>query len=258
MAGILFIAVPLLTLVDVPITRFVLGHPLPHSVDETLDALAIYGQGTGTLAAIVAVAVLSRRRRWRVPRLATMAAGGGAVATVMKMFVLRPRPNELRIQSPNHDYAWAWSFDWTLEHIAAFDASTRAFPSATVATAAALTVGFWVVVPKVRWAALALCVATIAQRLGHGAHFTSDVVGSAAIGLGWSFVCLSPKLMGGLFDKFEDGSRRKPAADLDEVVVAEDDERRRITAAVPASRMSNSVSDEKANSESPEPFKRAA
>ena len=210
LAGIVLIAVPLLTLVDVPIARFFYRQPVPRDLSRVLDALAVYGQGTGTVAAIVAVAVLSRRRRWRVPRLATMAAGGGAVATLVKMFVLRPRPNELRIESSNSDYAWAWSFDWTLEQIAAFDAATRAFPSATVATAAALTVGFWVVVPKVRWFATALCLATIVQRLDHGAHFTSDLFGSAAIGLGWSFVCLHPKLMGGIFDRFEDVSRRGP------------------------------------------------
>jgi membrane-associated phospholipid phosphatase len=129
--------------------------------------------------------------------------GGGAVATLAKMFVLRPRPNSLNLDVVTYDYAWIWSFDWTLSHVATYDASTRAFPSAYLATATALTVGLWVVLPRGRWLFAALCAGTMFQRLYCGAHFTSDLFGSTAVGLGWAYVCYHPSLMGNLFDKME-------------------------------------------------------
>ncbi len=48
-----------------------------------------------------------------------------------------------------------------------------------------------------------LCGLTVLQRLHSQSHFLSDVIGGAAAGLLWSYVCLSPKLIGSLFDKME-------------------------------------------------------
>ena len=50
---------------------------------------------------------------------------------------------------------------------------------------------------------IAFCAGTMFQRLYCGAHFLSDLFGSAAVGLGWSYVCYHPRLMGTLFDKME-------------------------------------------------------
>lgn len=212
MAGITLSLVPVATLVDVPIARWFRADPLPPIVRSGLEATANYGDALGVLMVIAAVAIFSRRRRWSVPRLATLAGGGGAVATLAKMFVLRPRPNALPIESSTYDYAWIWSFDWTLSKVVNFDPSTRAFPSASVATAAALTVGLWVITPRFRYVGLGLCVATMLQRLACGAHFISDLFGSTVIGLTWAFTCFHPRLMGTIFDRMEYDARRKPAS----------------------------------------------
>ncbi len=168
-----------------------------------LDFSVVYAHGSGIFLILVGVILLAPACRWHVPRLATLAMGGGAVATLAKMFVLRPRPNTLNLDASTYDYAWIWSFDWTLSQVATFDASTRAFPSAYLATATALTVGLWVVLPRGRWIFVALCAGTMFQRLYCGAHFLSDLFGSAAVGLGWAYVCYHPRLMGTLFDKME-------------------------------------------------------
>jgi membrane-associated phospholipid phosphatase len=209
MASLLWVAcitlllVPMATLLDMPIARWFSRGPLPEVVGDALDFLLIYAHGTGITMILVGVLLLAPKCRWHVPRLAALALGGSAVSTLAKMFVLRPRPNSLNLDAAGNDYAWIWSFDWTLTHVANFDASTRAFPSAYLATATALTVGLWVVLPRGRWLYAILCAGTLLQRLYCGAHFLSDLFGSAAIGLWWSFVCYHPSLMGMLFDKLE-------------------------------------------------------
>lgn len=203
MAGITFLLVPMATLIDVPIARWFSHDPLPREVGDALDFSLVYAHGSGIFLILVGVIMLAPKCRWCVPRLATLAMGGGAVATLAKMFVLRPRPNTLNLDAATYDYAWIWSFDWTLSQIANFDASTRAYPSAYLATATALTVGLWVVIPRGRWLFVALCAGTMLQRLYCGAHFLSDLFGSAAVGLAWSYVCYHPSLMGTLFDKME-------------------------------------------------------
>lgn len=203
MAGITLLLVPMATLVDIPIARWFSHQPLPREVTDALDLSLVYSHGSGIFLILVSVILMAPTRRWHVPRLASLALGGGAVATLAKMLVLRPRPNTINLDTATYDYAWIWSFDWTLTHVATFDASTRAFPSAYLATATALTVGLWVVIPRGRPLFVALCAGTMLQRMSCGAHFMSDLCGSAAVGLGWAYVCYHPGLMGRVFDKME-------------------------------------------------------
>jgi membrane-associated phospholipid phosphatase len=209
LAGISLLLVPMASLIDVQIARWFSHDPLPREVGDVLDLSIIYAHGSGIFLILVGVILLAPNRRWHVPRLATLAMGGGAVATLTKMFILRPRPNSLRLETATYDYAWIWSFDGTLSQVANFDASSRAFPSAYLATATALTVGLWVVLPRGRWLFAALCAGTMLQRLYCGSHFVSDLFGSAAVGLGWSYACYHPRLMGTLFDKMEPEQNRR-------------------------------------------------
>jgi membrane-associated phospholipid phosphatase len=213
LAGISLLLVPIATLIDVPIARWFAGDPLSKELTDALDLSLVYAHGTGVFLILVSIVLLAPERRWQVPRLATLALGAGAVATLAKLFILRPRPNSqyVNLDSPNQDSAWTWSFDWALTQVAHFDASSRAFPSASVATAAALTVGLLVVLPRGRWLFFTLCLGTMMQRLNSGGHFLSDLFGSAAVGLAWAYVCHHPALMGSIFDKMEpEQKHRRP------------------------------------------------
>jgi membrane-associated phospholipid phosphatase len=209
MAGITMLLVPMTTLIDIPIARwFANEESVNREVGDTLELARIYAHGSGVFLILLGIGLLAPKLRWHLPRLATLAMGGGAVATLLKMFVLRPRPNSFNLDAGHFDYAWIWSFDWSLSKIATFDAATRAFPSADVATATALTFGLCVVVPRGRIIFIALCVGTMLQRLYCNAHFLSDLCGSAAIGLAWAYVCYHPSLMGSIFDKMEVDNQR--------------------------------------------------
>lgn len=205
LAGISLLFVPIATIIDVPVARWFAGNPLSKEFSDALELSLVYAHGSGVFLILVSIVLLAPERRWQVPRLATLALGAGAVATLAKLFILRPRPNShyVNLDSANQDSAWAWSFDWALSHVAHFDASSRAFPSANVATATALTVGLLVVLPRGRWLFFTLCLGTMMQRLNSGGHFLSDLFGSAAVGLGWAYVCHHPALMGSVFDKME-------------------------------------------------------
>lgn len=203
MAGIATLMVPMLTLVDIPTARWFASDPLPRELADILDLSRVFSHGSGVFMILLGLILMAPKRRWYVPRLAALAMGGGAVATITKMFVLRPRPSGLNLDVGAHDYAWLWAFDWTLEQVATFDANTRAFPSGNVATAIALSVGLWCVLPRGRWLFLTLCLGAVLQRLSCGAHFVSDLFGGAGCGLLWAYVCFHPKLLGNVFDKLE-------------------------------------------------------
>ncbi len=236
--------VPMATLLDIPIARWCRDDVLPQEVGKMLDLSLIYAHGSGIFLILVAILMMAPTKRWKMPRLATLALGSGAVATLVKMFVLRPRPNSLRLDLATNEHAWIWSFDWTLSRIAEYDAGMRAFPSGYLATATALTVGLWIVVPRGRPLFLAFCIGTMLQRMYCGSHFLSDLFGSAAVGLGWCYICYHPKLIGNVFDKMEAVQRPKRRTEsMDES-----------TFSLPSSQLTaNTTTPERASSASPSP-----
>jgi membrane-associated phospholipid phosphatase len=208
-----FLSVPMATLVDIPVARWFDNSPFPTDFSDALELTRGYAHGSGVFFILLSVFLLSPDRRWSLPRIAAMTCGGGAVATIMKMFVLRPKPSQINLNFANVESAWLWRFDWTLDQVASFDAGTRAFPSGNMATAIALTIGLCMIAPRGRWLFITFCGLTVLQRMHGGSHFFSDVLGGAAAGLIWSYVCLHPKLVGSLFDKMEpgnEGNRRRP------------------------------------------------
>ncbi len=209
MAAIMLLMVPVLTLVDTSVARYFETSPLSRDLDSALELSLVFSHGTGVFLVLMSIMLLAPRLRWQVPRLATLALGGGALATITKMFVLRPRPSNLNLEFVGSESAWLWAFDWNLSEIAAFDASTRAFPSGNVVTATALTIGLWILLPRGRVLFATIWVGVLLQRLNTGTHFLSDACGGVAIGLLWAYVCYHPKLMGTLFDRMAPEPRRR-------------------------------------------------
>ena len=207
-SGISLLIVPLATLVDVPVGRWFDHLDVSREVASVLELSSYFSHGTGIFLILLCILLMAPRRRRYVPRLATLAMGAGAVATIAKMFVLRPRPTTTNLDIATYDLAWRWAFDWSLDHVATFDASTRAFPSGNMATATALAVGLWAVLPRGRFLFVFLVLCTMIHRMYSGAHFLSDVFGGAAFGFIWGYVCFHPRLLGSTFDRME--SERRP------------------------------------------------
>jgi membrane-associated phospholipid phosphatase len=198
-------SVPLATLIDIPLARWFEFDPFPGDFVRTLELIRFYAHGSGVFFIFLSLFLLAPDRRSLLPRLVTMVAGASAVATIAKMFVLRLRPSQINLDLATVETAWWWRFDWSLEHVAMFDASSRSFPSGNMATAIALTIGLCLAAPRGRWLFVMFCGLTVLQRMQSGSHFFSDVIGGVASGLLWSYFCLHPKLLGSLFDKLESG-----------------------------------------------------
>ena len=143
-------SVPLATLVDIPLARWFQEDPLPGDFVRTLELIRFYAHGSGVFFIFLSLFLLAPEKRSLLPRLVTMAAGASAVATISKMFVLRLRPTQINLELATVESAWWWRFDWSLEHVAMFDASARSFPSGNMATAVALTIGLCLATPRGR------------------------------------------------------------------------------------------------------------
>lgn len=199
--------VPVATLFDISIARWFVDWSMPGDLAKTVELAECYSHGIGVLFIVLLVMRLAPKKRWCLPRLATLAFGAGALAVLVKTFVLRARPSRLNLNMASSDAAWRWTFDWTLDHAAAFEAGVRSFPSGHTAIATGLTVGLCLMFPRGRVLFLLLLGLSMTQRLSSFAHYTSDLMGGLAIGLFWSYLCLSPRLLGALFDKIEPQGR---------------------------------------------------
>ncbi|MCC9644552.1 phosphatase PAP2 family protein [Rhodopirellula sp. JC740] len=210
MGAMTMMLVPMLTLLDVTVARYFETRPLPAELDSALELSLVLSHGYGVFVILLAILLMAPKRRWHLPRLATLAMGGGAIATIAKMFVIRPRPSNLNLDLAGHDTAWLWAFDWDLSEVASFDSAMRAFPSGHVVTATAMLIGLWVVVPRGRLLFAMVWAGVLINRVNTSAHFLSDVCGGVAFGLFWSYVCFHPRLLGNLFDKMvpEHGRQR--------------------------------------------------
>ncbi|MFG0265066.1 MAG: phosphatase PAP2 family protein, partial [Rhodopirellula sp. JB055] len=216
MAAMTMMLVPMLTLVDVNIAAYFRTAPLPTELDSALDLSLVLSHGYGVFVILLAILLMAPKRRWHLPRLATLAMGGGAIATIAKMFVIRPRPSNLNLNHAGHDSAWLWAFDWDLSEVASFDSAMRAFPSGHVVTATAMLIGLWVVVPRGRLLFSMVWMGVLINRVNTSAHFTSDVCGGVAFGLFWSYVCFHPRLLGNLFDKMVPEHGRRSRVEINE------------------------------------------
>jgi membrane-associated phospholipid phosphatase len=199
--------VPVATLFDISIARWFVDWSMPGDFAKTVELTECYSHGIGVIFILLLIARLSPRKRWCLPRLATLAFGAGAIAVLIKSFVLRARPSRLNLNMASSDAAWSWTFDWTLDHVAAFESGVRSFPSGHTAIATGFTIGLCLMFPRGRILFVLLLGLSMMQRLSSFAHFTSDLMGGLAIGLFWGYACLSPRLLGALFDKMEPQGR---------------------------------------------------
>jgi membrane-associated phospholipid phosphatase len=194
---------PFAPFVDYTVAMWFSEDPLPGDLLKALHLCEIFAHGVGIMLILIGLACLVPSSRWYLPRIAAIAYGSGAIVTLIKMFVTRPRPNQLLTNAVGSDGPWRWNIDWMLERLTVDDESFRSFPSGHAATAVGLAVGLSLLFPRGRYLFWFAAVMASAQRLHAFAHYFSDVLAGWIIGLTWSAVCLHPRLLGGLFSRFE-------------------------------------------------------
>ena len=169
---------------DVPIERFIQSiswGPLVQ-VFSALDWIEGTRQQLLGVAGIALVAAVN----WRAVPLVILAALSGGIYTLTAMVIDRPRPSADLVHVIRHTGASSYPsghvafFSWFLILLILCLAVGR-LPKAIVA-------GLWVIATLVL---LAVCIG----RIYMGEHWPSDIVGGLALGLGWTSLALSVRLL---------------------------------------------------------------
>jgi len=190
--------------VDCPLARWCLakhwylaGNDQKKWVADLLYMFEPLGHGLGVLLIVVAIHQLDAARRWALPRVLACAFGAGLAANVLKMMVLRTRPN-------HHDFdagVWATFDGWF--PLATAGRAGQSFPSAHTATAVGLAVALIWLYPAGRKLFITLAVLVAAQRVQTGAHYLSDVLAASALAIAVAMGCLKTGRLAAWFDRME-------------------------------------------------------
>jgi membrane-associated phospholipid phosphatase len=164
--------------VDVPVSRWVLTHKLPHELRRFIDLCEVFGHGFGVALILLTVWVLDPTARRRMPRLLAMSFGAGILANLGKLAIARTRPISFDFAGRILDSFGGWF------PLLANDSRGQGFPSSHVATAVGLAIGLSWLYPRGRWLFCSLALFVAAQRLASGAHFLSDTLWGAAVAAG--------------------------------------------------------------------------
>lgn len=221
LAVVSVIVCPLLLPADLLISRFIIHDAIPGDLKKAIDLSEIFGHGVGVAMTLMAFSILAPGRRWALPRLTTFAFGAGAIATFLKLFVIRARPYRYDLQNVTSSVVGKWTWDWDLQHVAVYDAGWRSFPSGHAATAFGLAFGLALLFPRGRMLFLTFAALAMIQRIFGQAHYASDIVAGIAIGSIWCFICIHPRLLGGLFEQIE------PKSDSPSITTTEQSEESR-------------------------------
>jgi undecaprenyl-diphosphatase len=142
----------------------------------SLDIFEPFGHGLGALLVVVLIHQLDPPRRRSIPRILLCAFAAGGAADLLKMLVIRIRPNDFDLSRP----VGATFHEWLpLLH---GDSTLQSFPSGHTTMAVGLAAALIWRYPQGRRIFWLLAILVGCQRIVSGAHYPSDVLLGAAIG----------------------------------------------------------------------------
>jgi membrane-associated phospholipid phosphatase len=183
--------------VDLPLARWCLHDGVPSDFRKLLRLSEAFGHGLGVVAILITVFVLDRQHRWWAPRLVVASLGAGLAANLGKLLIARVRPHHFDFAKGITDSFLGWL------PLASGPSYEQGCPSAHTAAAAGLAIGLTKLYPQGRgW--FACLVALVAmQRIEAGAHFLSDTLWGAALGVAIARAALAMPSLGLLGNRVE-------------------------------------------------------
>ncbi len=179
---VLLIAAVAALVCDVAISKFFLQNP--DTLLRRMVAIAEpFGNGWGVLLVVILIWQLDPARRRDLLFVVTASYGAGLVANLAKMTVVRVRPHSFDFVG-----GVATTFGYQLDSTAG-GSSLQSFPSAHTATAVGLAIALSLVYPRSRNLFFIIAIGVAMQRVCAGAHFLSDVLAGAALGLTVGVAC---------------------------------------------------------------------
>jgi membrane-associated phospholipid phosphatase len=172
---------------DITLARLCYSDPPPRLVVRALELIEdVGGSGTGALLLVLAAVIIGQKKWTRLPQLLSASLGAGLVADIAKLCIHRSRPHSIDLSTA--------TFGSTIHgFFPALSAGStgQSFPSGHTATAAGLAVALTFMYPRGRWFFAALAATVAVSRVIVHAHFPTDVVAGALLGVAWGLACYS-------------------------------------------------------------------
>ncbi len=216
----LLIAAAAALAVDCPLAQWRRTCDFPSELQNLLQTCEPFGDGLGVLVIVLAIHQLDPGRRWALPRILVCSLGAGLAANTVKLLVVRVRPRNFDFQGG----VWATFEGWfplldggTWTAVGGWlpvfntDGRFQSFPSGHVATAAGLAAALIWLYPAGRWLFPAIAVLIAGHRIEAQAHYLSDVLCGAAVGVIVATGCLRTGRLARWFDRLEDRWRSSRA-----------------------------------------------
>ena len=207
LAGLLVAVAAMALSIDVVVADLCVNNKPNDDFLKFLQLTEYFGHGFGVAAILLAIYNLDFGRRWAIPRVLASAVAAGMAANLVKMMVVRTRPQHFDFVGD----VWATFGGW----LAMTGAGTggQSFPSAHTATAVGLAVALIWLYPAGRWLFISAAALVGVHRIYVGAHFPSDVLCGAALALVVSRGIVVTGPVARWFDRLEEKLREKQQAD---------------------------------------------
>lgn len=154
-------------------SAFAIENTMPGDLRAFFQGISFLGHGTGCFVVVSLIWSLDRRNKIAIPLLVGSVLLAGAVTTVAKILVHRPRPFV--------DQA-AIADTVTLSE-AVFQNSLQSFPSGHTATAFALAIALSLLYQQGKTLFLLFAILVGVQRVISQNHYPSDVIAGALVGV---------------------------------------------------------------------------
>ncbi len=197
--ALILLTVPALA-IDRPLARLCENHGLPGDLRKGLNLVEAFSHGIGVALICVAVFVLDRARRRFLWRLAACPLIAGIMGNLGKCLIARARPSAFDLSQPIMESFGTWL---PFLFLADWDHPWQSFPSGHTATAAGFAVGLTWMYPHGRVLFVALTVLAAMQRMAESAHYLSDTLGGAAVGLFAATLICDHRIGGRIYDRLE-------------------------------------------------------
>lgn len=195
-AGLLAVAACGLA-IDLKVSREIYERRGLGVLHPSLEVVRGFGDAVGVLLIGLLIYTLDYTRRPNLPRMTTIALAAGGMVDVLKLLICRVRPHHSDLTGSVYS-----TFEGWLPGLSA-GSNGQSFPSGHTATAIGLALGLSWLYPRGRTMFVALAVLVGLQRVEAGAHYLSDVLCGAAIGVACALVCFRGPYMGRFFARLE-------------------------------------------------------
>jgi membrane-associated phospholipid phosphatase len=202
---------------DLAVAKRVAQGIIGGDVARILTWSEVFAHGFGVALIGVVAWTLDPPRRWFLPRALASAYLAGLLANVAKLLVARVRPRFFDLHASVFGSFVGWlplvngapaGFRWGF--------SIQSFPSGHAATAVGLAIGLAQIYPRGRVLFAVFAALAAVQRIAAGAHFLSDTLGAAAVGLLAAAWVVDRRVLGKWFDKLETRATPRASAEKHE------------------------------------------